>query len=253
MLRVRSNAPADFTTIVHDGARVLASVPDTQDLVVHAGTGPAVYWTEIVAPGGSPPVTWIRSNPIYVRGGDAKVADAPGVETRGMETKITFDGPNASQWSVEHDPQSLGAFEVLPGPGGSELRYRFGLAPGPSIGQYTSLVLPLPGGVHAFDAVGFTIRGEKPMRISLQIRDTTADRWQRSVYLDAAPHERTVAFDDFVPVGSTHVPKAVKADIRSVMFVVDTINTKPGTSGRIWIGDPRLVTFAEPTPVTSGR
>jgi len=253
LLRVRSNAPADFTTIVHDGPRILASVRDTQDLVVHAGTGPAVYWTEIVAPGGSPPVTWIRSNPIYVRGVDAKVADAPGVETRGMETKITFDGPNASQWSVEHDPQSLGAFEVLPGPGGSELRYRFGLAPGPSIGQYTSLVLPLPGGVHAFDAVGFTIRGEKPMRISLQIRDTTADRWQRSVYLDAASHERTVAFDDFVPVGSTHVPKAVKADIRSVMFVVDTINTKPGTSGRIWIGDPRLVTFAEPTPVTSGR
>jgi hypothetical protein len=258
LLRVRSNAPADFTTIVHDGARVLASVRDTQDLVVHASAGPAVYWTEIVAPGGSLPVTWIRSNPIYVRGFDTRVADAPGVETRSLEarpteTRIGLDGSNASQWGVEHDPQSVGAFEVVAGPGGPELRFRFGLASGPSVGQYVSLVLTLPGGVQAYDAIRFTIRGERPMRIALQIRDTTADRWQRSVYLEAASHERSVAFDDFVPVGSTHAPKAAKADIRFVMFVVETTNTKPGTSGTIWIDDPRLVTIAEPGSVTSER
>jgi hypothetical protein len=203
-------------------------------------------------------VTWIRSNPIYVRGFDTRVADAPGVETRSLEarsteTRIGLDGPNARQWGVEHDPQSVDAFEVVAGPGGPELRFRFGLAPGPSIGQYVSLVLTLPGGVQAYDAIRFTIRGERPMRIALQIRDTTADRWQRSVYLEAGPHERSVAFDDFVPVGSTHAPKAAKADIRFVMFVVETTNTKPGTSGTIWIGDPRLVTFAEPGPVTSER
>jgi hypothetical protein len=32
----------------------------------------------------------------------------------------------------------------------------------------------------------------------------------------------------------------VLADIRSVLFVVDTTNTRPGTSARIWIRKPAL-------------
>lgn len=256
-LHVQSNAPADFTTVVRGGTRVLASVRDTRDLVVHAGSEPAVFWAEIVSPTGSPPVTWIRSNPIYVRGSNPRAATSAAggaADSRSADARsIALDGPNASRLSVEHDQRSLAAFEVGPGLGGPEVRYRFGLASGPSSGQYTSLAVALPDGVQGYDAVRFTIRAEKPMRVSLQIRDTTADRWQRSVYVESAPHERTVALDDFIPVGATHLPKAARADVRNVMFVVDTINTKPGTSGRIWIGDPRLVRFTDPGPVRSGR
>jgi len=82
------------------------------------------------------------------------------------------------------------------------------------------------------------------MRISVQVRDTTADRWQRSVYIDASMQERSVAFDDFRPVGTTHAARPAPEAIRNVMFVVETTNTRPGTSGRIWLRSVALATSA---------
>jgi hypothetical protein len=75
------------------------------------------------------------------------------------------------------------------------------------------------------------------MRISVQLRggDGVVDRWQRSVYVDTFDREHTVFFDDSLPVGTTHTGRAPLPYIRSVMFVVDTTNSKPGMSGRLWI------------------
>jgi len=75
-LRVRSNAPAEFTTIVHDGMHALTTVRDPQDLTVHAPDKPAVYWVEIVSTGRPHPITWLYSNPIYVRGPEPLVREA---------------------------------------------------------------------------------------------------------------------------------------------------------------------------------
>ena len=55
------------------------------------------------------------------------------------------------------------------------------------------------------------------------------------VYVATFDQERTVYFDDLMPVGATHTFKAPLPGIRNVLFVVDRTNTKPGTSGRIWI------------------
>jgi hypothetical protein len=87
--------------------------------------------------------------------------------------------------------------------------------------------------------VAFTIRAERPMRISVQLR-TERDRWQRSVYVEAFNREQTVLFDDLRPAGPTASDKPPLADVRSLLFVVDTTNTKPGASGRIWITRPVL-------------
>ena len=43
-----------------------------------------------------------------------------------------------------------------------------------------------------------------------------------------------------LPAGPTATIKPPLADVRSLLFVVDTTNTKPGTSGLIWITDPVL-------------
>ena len=67
VLHVRSNAPPEFTTIVHEGTQTLTTVRDAQDITVHGQEKPAVYWVEIISPGSAHPVTWLRSNPIYVR------------------------------------------------------------------------------------------------------------------------------------------------------------------------------------------
>ena len=77
------------------------------------------------------------------------------------------------------------------------------------------------------------------MRISVQIRTDKA-RWQRSIYVDTFNQPHTIFFDEFTPVGETETYRAPLADVRSILFVVDTTNTKPGASGRVWISAPSV-------------
>jgi hypothetical protein len=236
-LHVRSNAPSDFVTYVHEGLRTISTVRDSQDITVHAGDAPAVYWTEIVSPGPQPqPITWIRSNPIYVGAQPPPPSWTDPSRTNDRDGLNAFDG-TAKGWTVEHDAQSLAAVDVSTVPPRPELRFRFGLADGPAVGQYSSLVLTVPNGAAPYDALGFRIRAEKPMRVSLQARVLSADRWQRSIYVDATARERTIRFDDFRPVGSRDAKNLPTSDLRSIMFVVDTMNTRTGASGRIWVSD----------------
>ena len=75
------------------------------------------------------------------------------------------------------------------------------------IGQFAALAYDLPEGTRDYDRFAFTLRAEHPMRLSIQVRDTTADRWQKSIRVDESPQERVVALDDLIPVGVTHVPR----------------------------------------------
>lgn len=231
-LRVRSNAPPEYVTVVHDGVRTLSSVADTQDLSVHASGEPGVYWAEIR----SPSIAWVRSNPIYVRG---SAVPEPSRPRPVAATDPIFDAADAGAWRVEHDANSAGAVEVVRGAAGPELRYRFALAGGPADGQFTALVRDLQAGTGGYNGVAFTIRAERAMRISLQIRDAAGARWQRSVYLDVSAQERAVRFSELTGVGAADRPAGEA--VRSVMFVVDTTNTRPGTSGRIWIRSAGLL------------
>jgi hypothetical protein len=241
-LHVQSNAPAGFTTIIHEGVRTLAAVKDSQDVTVHGPATPGVFWTEIVSTTGSPPVAWVRSNPIYVRGIESAAPRHPPTAAPGG--RPLFDGKTTTGWGFEHDPHSLAALEV----GGigttPELRFRFGLADGRPAFQYASLIGKVPEGVAPYDAVAFALRAERPMRVSVQVRDPTMDRWQRSVYVDASLQQKVIQFDDMTPVGVTHSAHPAPEAIRDIMFVVDLTNTKAGTSGRIWLRDPALVRSA---------
>ncbi len=235
-LRVRTNAPASFTTVLHEGMRTLAAQLDAQDWTVHAPEKAAVYWVEIVS-AGAQPITWLRSNPIYVR--TAEPAASPAVRPAPAETHPIFDGQAMPGWRVEHDPTSAAAAELAPIVGGSELRLRYGLAGGAVSGQVAALVYDTPNGIAPNTRLTFTARGERPMRVSVQLRGGEGagadDRWQRSVYVDAATHEHTVMFDDMTPVGLVHADAPPLAKIRNVMFVIDLTNARPGTSGRFWI------------------
>ncbi|MGH9142638.1 MAG: hypothetical protein ACRD2I_16025, partial [Vicinamibacterales bacterium] len=87
---------------------------------------------------------------------------------------------------------------------------------------------------------------EHPMRISVQLRvgddqgEWARDRWKRTVYADMTTHEHIVVFDDFTPVGETHTAQPPLAGIRTILFVVDATNSKPGDSSRIWIRSTTL-------------
>jgi hypothetical protein len=236
-LHVRSNAPSTFVTYVHQGLRTISAAADAQDLTVHGSAEPGVYWAEILS-AGPRRVTWIRSNPIYVGPPQSEIS-GPLKLPAGPATSV-FDGRTTTGWTVEHDAHSLAAVDVPAGEK-SELRFRFGLADGPAVGQYASLVLTPRRDDGASGAIRFRIRAEKPMRVSVQARISNADRWQRSVYVDPSPREIAVPFNDLRPVGSRGSATIPAADIVSVMFVVDTANTKTGTSGRIWLSDIALL------------
>ncbi len=154
-------------------------------------------------------------------------------------TQALFDGTSITSWGAEHDPTSLAVVEAAPTVGGTELRLRFGLAGGAPAGQVVTLVRDLPDGVASHDRVTFAVRAERPMRVAVQLRggvgDSNNDRWQRSVYVDTVDQERTVLFDDLLPVGATHSPRPPLDRIRMLLFAIDMTNTKPGTSGRLWL------------------
>jgi hypothetical protein len=79
------------------------------------------------------------------------------------------------------------------------------------------------------------------MRVSVQIRTGPGhggelERWQRSVYLDTTERDEVLSFDDFTPpIGDVRTLRPALADIRSLMFVVDTTNTKAGSHGDVWL------------------
>jgi PHP domain-containing protein len=236
-LRVRSNAPRGFTTTVWKGATALSADHRERDFTVAAGQGPGVYWVEIRSTDGPEPLSWIRSNPVYVR----DPAATGRVPTRPVAavSQALFDGTSIAGWGAEHDPTSLAVVEAAPTVGGTELRLRFGLAGGAPAGQVVTLVRDLPDGVASHDRVTFAVRAERPMRLAVQLRggvgDSNNDRWQRSVYVDTVEQERTVFFDDFLPVGATHSSRPPLDRIRMLLFAIDMTNTKPGTSGRLWL------------------
>ena len=236
-LHVRSNAPAGFTTTVWNGAKVLSAEHHEQDFTVAAEEGPGVYWVEIRSTGRVEPVSWIRSNPVYVRD-LATPARAP-ARPAATASQPLFDGASIRGWGAEHDSTSLAVVEAASAIGGMELRMRFGLAGGAPAGQVVTLVRDLPDGAASHDRVTFTVRAERPMRVAVQLRggvgDVSNERWQRSVYVDTFDQERTVYFDDFLPVGATHTSKPPLDRIRALLFAIDMTNTKPGTSGRLWL------------------
>jgi predicted metal-dependent phosphoesterase TrpH len=234
-LRVRSNAPSTFTTTVWRGTTVLSGDHHEQAFSVVTTGEPAVYWVEIRATGRPNPLTWVHSNPIYVRGAEAPARPAP--RPAATETQPIFDGKTANGWRVEHDPMSLAATELAPIVGSADLRFRFGLAGGVPGGQVAALAYDTPKGIAPYDRFSFSIRAERPMRISVQLRGDgeTAGRWQRSIYVDPMQQDHTIYFDDLVPVQTTRTARPDLSAIRSLLFVVDANNTKPGASGRIWV------------------
>ena len=237
-LRVRSNAPARFTTIIWKDGGVISADHHGPDVIVQAGAEPAVYWAEIRATGQPHQLTWVRSNPIYVRGSEP--APRAPVRPAAAASVSIFDG-TPQGWRVEHDPSSLAAVDLASIVGGAELRFRYGLAGGASVGQVVALAVDTPRGLAGYDRLAFSIRAEHPMRISVQLRagddqgPAARERWQRTVYADVSAQERTIFFDDVTPVGETRTLAPILGGIRSILFVVDATNTRLGDSGRIWV------------------
>jgi len=230
-LRVQTNAPPEFTTIVWSGGRVYSGDHHERDFSVQVPDGPAVYSVSILAPRRTGSMTWLQSNPIYVRGPEPLVQPI-------VRLPPTESQPVGPGWRIEHDGSSSAALEQQSERHAVEVEYRLG--GGAPAGQSVALVFDTPSGIAAADRLSFTIRAEHPMRLSVQLRvpdpgSSGSQRWQRSVFAGPFDQDRSVFVDDLTPIGRTATWRPPLALVRSLMFVVDTVNTKPGSSGRFSI------------------
>ena len=236
-LHVRTNAPPSFTTLVWNGAKMVSGDHHEQDFSVTLPATPAVYWVGVRSTGLTPELTWARSNPIYVR--ERAPVTRPLTRPPAHTSQPLFDGKSAAGWRVEQDTTSVAAMDLVPMFGGPELRFRYGLSGQIAPPPFAALAFDAPRGIAPNDRLTFTIRAERPMRISVQLRAPReggeAERWQRSGYIEPTSEEHTVYFEELSPVGATETYKAPLELVRSVLFVVDPVNTKRESSGRIWI------------------
>ena len=130
-------------------------------------------------------------------------------------------------WLCEHDATSQAVIE--------RGAFHFELGSGAPRAQFAALVAPIERGLTPFSRITFTARATKPMRINVDLRPAgtrNPPRWRRSVYIDETPRTVTVAFDDMRPIGGG-AGAAPLATIGALMFVVDTNNTRPGTSADV--------------------
>jgi hypothetical protein len=223
-------APGAVVTLLEDGRAIARASGRLRHNVVTPGRA---YRVEVSLPGF--PTPWIVSNSITVATGP--VAGPPTVPTPVSPGRVV-PVPADARWQVERDETSTGAVSVQE----DAVRLVFQLGAGQPHGQYAALVSSIGGeagnGETGFDRVTFVARASRPMRISLQARlarGKDGERWRRSVYVDATPRTITVRLEDLAPVGVTTTRRPHVAPIEGLLVVVDTVNTKPGTAGELWI------------------
>jgi hypothetical protein len=245
LLRAVTSAPRGTTLVLlRNGERVhqVTNGP----LEMNGGMDGGAYRIEAYtadAPGG-PSVPWIVSNPIYVglasgdRPGDVTPAPLSRIPARTGEAAAE-SGPNDSsaiQTSPLTDPRAR-TFA-----GDPAIAWAFALAPGPAAGQFAALRVPVAG-LAAFDRVRFQVTAAAPMRVWVQLRAPVGntERWGATFYADDVPRLVDVAFAKFNAIGQTSSRLAPLDRVDSLLWVVDTLNTLPGTKGRLTISEVAIV------------
>jgi hypothetical protein len=175
------------------------------------------------------------SNPIYVK---PAAWDTEPVEPAPL--------PSLDRWNIQGGPwhaeqDAASSTSVLqPAPPKGSVTFTFRLAAGPRVGQYAALVVSTGNALTGHARFSFNARAAAPMRISLQARRPSGARWVRSIYIDETTREVSVPFTDMRAAGSDAAPHFVPAEIDTVLFVVDTRNTAPGTTGHFEISDLKV-------------
>jgi hypothetical protein len=176
---------------------------------------------------GTPPIPWVVSN-------WAGTWPRPAGEARPLPSEdLRFD--LASEWRVEKDPQSSARIS-----GNSQvitLDYR--LAAGERTSQFTAAAADVRGLPESSHLV-FRGRATRPMRVAVQLRFAPDDaRWIRSEYLDTEEREVRVALRDLVSADRSGGQMPSLSTVRSILFVVDLVNARPGDSASFTVSDLR--------------
>lgn len=246
LLHATVNAPpGTVLALLKDGRRV-HEVTDGP-LETNGGTEPAVYRIEAYtanAPGG-PTVPWIVSNPIYAGLSHAS-ATTPAIPeptsripARTGEAAGEF-GPNdvSTVVAAPLDDSRARTFAGDPAIG-----WTFALSPGIPVGQFAAVAIPVTGGLAQVDRIRFMASAAAPMRVWVQLRAPVGntERWGATFYVGKEPRLVDIPFSKFRAIGVTSSPLAPLDRVDHILFVVDTLNTLPGTKGSLTISEVGLV------------
>jgi hypothetical protein len=241
MLRVESNGPTGSSIKLLAEGKMVASVA-APVLEYAAPAKAAVYRVEIDVPGapGTPPIPWLVSNPIYV-GTPAASATSSAPALVSEAVALYSNGP-ATDWRIEKSVRSEGTIGTARSLDGTQLLLRYGLGGTLSESPFVAAAVASNTDLTRFKGVAFTARAMRPMRITFQLRASGAGdrRWGRSVYVDDMARAVTVSFEEMLPMG-TAVGRPSLEDVRDLLFVVDTVHAKQGSSGQVWLDEIRYV------------
>ena len=224
--------PSTRVDLLRDG-RVLTSGQGSVSL-----DGPALagaYRVEAYIPGHRVP--WIVTNSIYVDSEpgpalpDRPVASPAPAGLHVPSDSWRIEASEASRASIESGTKD----EVV-------LSYRIG--GGAAAGQYVALVTDASGS-SALGPTAITASSETPMRLSLQVRvpgGRDGRRWRKSLYLDREVRTYVVSLSELEPVERGSMLRPIVARVQSVLLVIDTVNTLPGSSGIVHLTDVTLIT-----------
>jgi hypothetical protein len=190
-------------------------------------------------PGPDQFVTWAVTNPIYLRAADA----APTPAAAPIATRSEVFAADRSRWTVEHSPGSSARIgrvllDGVPDPRGPAAldTLVFALAAGARASQYAAFATDDIGTLSWAQWLRLRLTSATPMRVSLQVREPLADggahRWQRSIVIGPEATPIVVPIAELRAVGDATGPPPV-GRIRSLLIVVDTVNTPPGRSGEL--------------------
>ncbi len=187
-------------------------------------------------------VPWIVGNPIDV-GGRERRAEAAPADMGGPA--IRLDAAD-KLWGVERDSRSLAELERS----ADGVGLRFTLTDAPGVVPFAALdaTTTIP---HGSTGIAFTGRADRAMRLSVQIRVITAGegkRWQRSIYLDESDRDIVIPFADMTAVGTLASGPPDVANVRTILWVADTVNTVRGTTGRFLLDQVRFFSPRPPKP-----
>ncbi|HIN70080.1 MAG TPA: hypothetical protein EYM91_02365 [Acidobacteria bacterium] len=228
--------------LFQDGSLIAQTTQSSLRFPVEKQT--ATYRAEVVlSPAlNSSAIPWILSNPIYVAGPGEPVIDRPVGETSGTSIALFTDESDVQEWKVEHEETSLAAIDSTPSVNGRELTLRYALSDADSK-PFVALVREGLSDLDRINRIQFRVRGNVEQRISLQVRSSDSNqdvRWGRSIYVNTEQREVSVRLQDMRPITQwSNWPVQSDGPV-SLMFVVDTLNTAPATSGVIWLDDIRL-------------
>lgn len=237
-----SAPPKTTMVLLRDGAPIYETAEGK--LRIGVGTMPATYRIEARLDGhtSATSVPWLVTNPIYINLRAAHTANEP--ETAPPVTERA--GVRTESWH----PEAAAGCESALAPGTLEdgtpvLQWRLRLAEGRPFSQFAAIWFPADQGIATHDRLQLRARADRPMRLWAQLRGPAANgreqRWAKSFYL--GPELRTVdlKLSDFRGIDPPTNDRPPLDKVDSLLLVVDTLNTLPGTSATISIAELWLV------------